>query len=143
MNVHAALPLLDSQKCDCAHCGEPFTPRNGSGGKRQIYCSPECKSAARSQPITAPPTDNTNPNGQEPTEVGWTDGRHGADWSRAGSDIAIAGQAAVAVYENEFGATVIRQEGHYHQDEDHWIVVEPQNLRRLIDALSEFLPNGT
>jgi hypothetical protein len=33
----------------CGHCKTPFTPRNGSGGKAQKFCSPECRQLFHSQ----------------------------------------------------------------------------------------------
>lgn len=47
MNKHVepaqlALPPAVETKL-CRECEKPFTPRSGSGGKPQVYCSDECK----------------------------------------------------------------------------------------------------
>ena len=44
---------------DCRQCEKPFTPRS-TGGHKQVYCSPDCRTAyhterARTLPPTAPP----------------------------------------------------------------------------------------
>jgi hypothetical protein len=36
---------------------------------------------------------------------------------------------------NPRGEVVIRQEGQYHPDEDHWIYIQIENLEPLIDQL--------
>jgi hypothetical protein len=49
----------------CAHCGEQFTPREGSGGKPQKYCSPKCRAAAHrnsAQPANVAKVPNVQPN---------------------------------------------------------------------------------
>lgn len=35
--------LLDLAQPRCEHCQQPFTPRSGSGGKPQRFCSPTCR----------------------------------------------------------------------------------------------------
>jgi hypothetical protein len=39
-----SLPLIQQQPT-CEHCATPFAPREGSGGKRQRFCSPDCRAA--------------------------------------------------------------------------------------------------
>lgn len=41
MNMHAPDLVTQVVSPTCQHCGEPFTPREGSGGKAQRFCSPE------------------------------------------------------------------------------------------------------
>jgi hypothetical protein len=66
----------------------------------------------------------------------WTEGFHGdADWSRAGGDLVIPDQPAIAVYWNPTGAVVIRQEGQYGPEEDHFVYVRLHNLPLLIAKL--------
>jgi hypothetical protein len=54
--------------------------------------------------------------------------------------LAIGEQFATAVYENPYGGIVIRQEARWNDDEWVFVVIRPENLQRLIDALSGFLP---
>jgi hypothetical protein len=74
--------------------------------------------------------------GDEP----WTSGKYGPDWSRAGDDVAVTHQPAIAVYENTQGAIVIRQEDPLGDDDDT-IIVQVPNLAALISKLSEYIPN--
>ena len=76
--------------------------------------------------------------GNEP----WTSGKYGPDWSRAGDDIAVGSQPAIAVYENTHGAVVIRQESSLGDDDDT-IIVQASNLTGLIEKLSEYIPAQT
>lgn len=48
MNKHvepAALAAPIAETKLCRECEKPFTPRSGSGGKPQVYCSDDCKDA--------------------------------------------------------------------------------------------------
>lgn len=63
-------------------------------------------------------------------------------WSASDPDVVIGEQLPVAVYENIFGAVVIRQEARGRDEEDQTVVIRPENLHRLIDALIPFLPPG-
>ena len=54
------------------------------------------------------------------------------DWS--GEDVAIEWQGAIAVYENESGGVVIRQQGDDGKG-DQFVIVRPQNIDALIAAL--------
>ena len=49
--------------------------------------------------------------------------------------ILIRAQPAIAVYFNPHGDVVIRQQGLYGYDNDHWIYVQIKNLGPLIDRL--------
>ena len=58
MNMHRTQDLLSQvanksvqleQVSNCEHCGEPFTPREGSGGKAQRFCSPEHRAEYHAQ----------------------------------------------------------------------------------------------
>jgi hypothetical protein len=35
----------DQEQRTCEHCGNAFSPRSGSGGRPQKFCSPECRLA--------------------------------------------------------------------------------------------------
>jgi hypothetical protein len=56
-------------------------------------------------------------------------------WGSDNDSIIIPHQPAIAVYFNPPGEVVIRQEGHYHPDEDHWIYIQIENLDPLIAKL--------
>src|SRR5690349_1327081 len=50
MNMHSPAPQVkvDDHSTSCEQCGEPFAKREGSGGKPQKFCSPECRQAFHS-----------------------------------------------------------------------------------------------
>jgi hypothetical protein len=50
-------------------------------------------------------------------------------------DIVVPEQAAIAVYVNLSGNVVVRQEGRFGVDEDHWIVIHPSNAEVLANAI--------
>jgi hypothetical protein len=58
------------------------------------------------------------------------------DWTGEDRDsIIVHHQPAIAVYRNADGHVVIRQEGHYGPEEDHFVLVRPENAARLVDAI--------
>lgn len=58
------------------------------------------------------------------------------NWS--GPDVIVSKQAAVAVYENERGEVVIRQEGDMGED-DHFVYVAFHHLPALMEKLKRYL----
>lgn len=62
------------------------------------------------------------------------------DWRTDADSIVVEHQPSIAVYRNGRNAVVIRQEGQYHPDEDHWVMLSsPDALRLLIAALQREL----
>ena len=57
------------------------------------------------------------------------------DWSDGALNIPIPEQPATCVYTNPRGMIVVRQAGQYHQDEDAWLIIAPQNVPALVAAL--------
>jgi hypothetical protein len=53
--------------------------------------------------------------------------------------IVVKSVQAIAVYRNDFGHIVIRQEQSTFQDDDPYVVVPQTELRKLIEALSKQL----
>jgi hypothetical protein len=64
------------------------------------------------------------------------------DWRRCRDDIVVPSQPAIAVYTNPDDAVVIRQEGYYGPEEDHWVFVHRQNLHALIHRLQQLEDEG-
>jgi hypothetical protein len=60
-------------------------------------------------------------------------------WMNAKADgvVVVPEQAAIAIYENEDGAVVIRQEAQMHPDEDDFIVIQHTYLPQLIASLEQ------
>jgi hypothetical protein len=63
------------------------------------------------------------------------------NWNEAEDDVILAGQQAVAIYENPKGDTVIRQESDYTRDEDSIIIIKRNNTAAFVDALQQHLEN--
>ena len=61
------------------------------------------------------------------------------DWSSANPNIVVPCQPMTAVYENPYGAIVIRQEAPY-PDDDPYILIRPEYVSVLIARLQTFLP---
>lgn len=132
--IAAEIAAEDATRPRCEQCGEPFDPRKGSGGKRQRFCSTECRQAfhakapqqpkAAALPAVVPPP--------APTREFEPD----FDW---GDDdcVIVESQAAVAVYCNEKGAVVIRQERAWCDEGDHFVVIDTRNVPTLINKLRE------
>jgi hypothetical protein len=60
------------------------------------------------------------------------------DWTSANPDIVVPCQPTTAVYENPYGAIVIRQEAPY-PDDDPFVFIRPEYLPALIGRLQTFL----
>ena len=66
-----------------------------------------------------------------------------ADFSWNDRDLIVGPeQPAIAVFHNPRGEIVIRQEGRFGTDEDHWILIQYQNLDPLIERLKEIAKSG-
>src|SRR3954453_13463608 len=99
----------------CEHCGKPFTPRKGTGGKPQRFCSTECRlafhaDAQRGQhsPTCSAATTLAAPKvPSEAKAAQWDD--DGFDWFDHSSEspVVLPEQQAVAVYFNRNGELVI------------------------------------
>ena len=61
------------------------------------------------------------------------------DWSPSGKDansIVIHEQSAIAVYANVNGDTVVSEKARNYPDEDRFIVIRPDNVQALSEALA-------
>jgi hypothetical protein len=138
-------------KVECQHqgCGEWFTPRTKSGGKPQKFCSEKCRreaDAERKANATNAPQCETPQAASGPASVA----RH-TEFALAAPDdleddcwfidnaehIVVPQQDAVALYWNERGDLVIRQEKSWCDDRDHIICIHRGNLFEFIDKLSD------
>jgi len=62
-----------------------------------------------------------------------------ARWGVDDPDVIIRSQPAMAVYENVYGAIVIRQEASLYEEDDPYVVVQQANLPALIATLKQYL----
>jgi hypothetical protein len=58
------------------------------------------------------------------------------DWLET-ENVTVRTQMAIAVYLNPHGELVIRQEGQFHPDEDVWVVIAPDNVPAVIEAMQQ------
>lgn len=56
------------------------------------------------------------------------------DWNDEES-VVVQSTAAIAVYGNPRGNVVIREEGHFHCDEDVWIEIPLDRVHHVVDAM--------
>jgi hypothetical protein len=134
----------NSQQKRCERCSRPFTPRKGSGGKPQRYCSPECrKGTIPNAPRSEVPNVQPTPKAAEDVRNGVGNDEDDSDEFRWNDeDIVVPCQPPIAIYRNPSGGIVIRQDQTAFYDNDHWIVVLPENLPRLIRRLQEIERTG-
>jgi len=63
-----------------------------------------------------------------------------ARWGVDDPNVIIRDQPATAVFENVYGAIVIRQQASWDEETDPYVWIQPQNLAQLIAALQTYLP---
>jgi len=140
----------------CDNCGNSFAPRTGNGGRPQKFCSPACRREFHNGTASGHPSNAPDVGENVSKDVGKVvgaqklaapisrpaDDSDSAEFRWNDEDTVIPTQPAIAVYFNPHGEIVIRQEGQYGYDEDHWIYIRPQNLRFLIRRLEE-IENGS
>jgi hypothetical protein len=131
----------------CRNCHREFTPRKGSGGHRQVYCSSECRREADAErKANSPQRAQRAPQRAENLALEPLKGEFamvapdagdagGWDWINDAADIVCPEQQAVAVYTNTRGDVVIRQQQSWYDDADQFVVVRPEHLQALIDRL--------
>jgi hypothetical protein len=134
---------------NCAHCGESFTPRVGTGGKPQKYCCAECRRAADSQRGPTRPTRDAAPqlalvesreNGEAPQEPPKTASDAPADHSGeidwiCDESVILKEQYSTAVYFNREGELVIVQRRWF--DEDQTIFIAAEHVELFLDKLTD------
>lgn len=59
------------------------------------------------------------------------------DWSATNEDVLMPEQRATAIYTNNFGQAVIRQERAWDEDEDTYVVIDHANIPAVIMKLRE------
>lgn len=60
------------------------------------------------------------------------------DWT-TDPNIVVRTQMAISVFLNQAGDLVIRQEGQFHPDEDAWVVIVPDNVPAVIEAMQQIM----
>jgi hypothetical protein len=60
-------------------------------------------------------------------------------WSRDNPDLICPAQLAIAVYENNYGQAVIRQERAWDEEEDTYVIISKHYLQDVIDRLQRIL----
>jgi hypothetical protein len=137
----------DGMDLGCEQCGKPFTPRTGSGGKPQRFCSPECRMAfhAENKPqrsqrgptcddaanlpsvIARPAPESARAPTPEDSDFDW----------RTDDSVILRQQPATAIYYNREGSLVIRQEREWDRYEDTYIFIAPQNIDSFLEKLCD------
>jgi hypothetical protein len=147
--TEGAAPTIPAPICE--KCGQPFTGREGSGGKPQRFCTPECRTAYHSEnrqrdqrsptcsevPVqpaapVAKPTPATKPVPQRAYRADVTE----FDWDDEDT-LVLRRQFAVAVYRTPDGSLVIRQQGDWNEEDDRCIVISPENVGDFVDRITD------
>jgi hypothetical protein len=118
----------------CKQCGEPFTPRSRSGGRAQLFCSPEHRLEFHSQRGQRGPTcegENAEPAAKQPIAQAPTSEPDPLDDPRC---CVVDEQESIALGLD--GKTVIIAQLGYH-DEAQRVYIARCNLEPLIDALRD------
>ena len=147
-------PIADLDNCStCQQCREQFTPRVGSGGKPQRFCSSECRqrwhtananvAQRRSQHVGA---DDLIPEKPLPEQNLTNAFRTGStapspepdqfDWINDDA-IVLKEQPATAIYRNRDNSIVIRQQAAWDREEDTLIFITEQNVMPFLDQLCD------
>jgi hypothetical protein len=156
MTIHTPAPAVkaDDHSTGCEQCGKPFEKREGSGGKPQKFCSPDCRQAFHSngqrsqrsptrdiatKPTATPSADQAKAaveacEARIATLLG-NEREERFDWIKDDS-IILEKQLPIAIYLNRRDHVVIRQEGGA-DGEDAFIIIAPQNIQEFIDRLCD------
>lgn len=122
--------LLNSEAATCQHCGETFKPREGSGGSKQKFCSPVCRTAFRTKP-EVPSVSQRVPACAVVPDAG---NNEDFDWSND-SSVVLHEQPETAIYFNKYGTLVIRQRE--WPDQDSFVYIAETNIGDFLDRLTD------
>ena len=139
---HTQEPEINSGQRICQRCCRPFTPRQGNGGKPQLYCSTACRKGN-----TVP---NAVPNAKHGADVGEVVGKDvgkgiGKDveedaeefsWNSDDSVI-LQEQRRTAVYFNTRDELVIRQQADWNEETDTVVIIAKNNIPDFLDKLTD------
>jgi hypothetical protein len=133
---------LDLELPACEQCAKPFTPREGSGGKRQRFCSTECRTAFHAENRQSSQRDNEDSqhsdnksqrNTEQVCNVG-NSPKPAPEHDIWDEDVVLHEQRETAIYWNAAG--MIRQRGEVYED-DPFVVICAGNLHDFIDKLCD------
>lgn len=156
----ARVDALPPDRCEqgerrCRHCERPFKPRTKTGGRPQLYCSPECRTAfhaehanetpnasQRRKPHVGMPSATSTVPAEEREEPlqGHESGYEPWDNEDA---FKLPEQGLVAVYPNNHEQIVIREKAGPFDEVDSCVFIHRKNLVALIDKLCEFAGIGS
>jgi hypothetical protein len=129
----------------CEHCQQPFEPRSGSGGKRQRFCSSECRTAFHAKDRKGSQRDQRNKekpqhnddNSEQVCNVG-NSPQPALEHDIWDEDVVLHEQRKTAIYWNTAGNLVIRQLGEVHED-DPFVVICANNVDEFLDRLCDIV----
>jgi hypothetical protein len=148
-----ASPIATALCGTCEQCGKSFTPRAGSGGKHQRFCSSECRQRWHTANPNVAQRGGSHVGGDEltlakpPLEENLTSGFPAGitaphsdpdrfDWINDDS-VVLAEQPATAIYRNREDSIVIRQQAAWDREEDSLVVITEQNVMAFLDQLCD------
>jgi hypothetical protein len=148
--MNEQLNLVDTESATpttlCANCHEPFAPRTGSGGKPQRFCTEQCRRQFHGLKGPTPTTPDAAPDvgatpiapeqtlssdkPKAPPLPGFPERSHDFDWIKTDC-IVLREQRETAIYWNPYGNLVIRQRADWDEDNDPFLVICANNVRRI------------
>jgi hypothetical protein len=136
----------NSEQRICLRCCRPFTPRQGKGGKPQLYCSTACRKAnavPNANPNAVPNTnDGANVGEDVGKDVGKDIGKEVEEdaeefsWNDDDSVI-LQEQRRTAVYFNTRDELVIRQQADWNEETDTVVIIAKNNIPDFLDKLTD------
>ena len=122
----------------CEQCGKPFDRRKHGGGSPQRFCNQDCRiawHAAQRKPACTLEAAAIDPALEQYPEDA-PEGGENFSWT-SDENVVLREQPATAVYFNQSGGFVIRQERAWYQDDDPFIHIAPNCIEEFIDKLTD------
>lgn len=122
----------------CEQCGKPFDRRKHGGGSPQRFCNQKCRiawHASQRKPACTVEAAVIDPALEQSPEDAPEDGEN-FSWT-SDENVVLREQPATAVYFNQSGGLVIRQERAWYQDDDPFIHIAPNCIEEFIDKLTD------
>jgi hypothetical protein len=131
----------ESKQRICQRCYRPFTPRQGNGGKPQLYCSTACRkgnAVPNGNPNAVPNAKDAKDGGEDVgKDVGKDVEEDAAEFSWNNDDsVVLQQQRRTAVYFNTRDELVIRQEADWNEETDTVVIIAKNNIEEFLDKLT-------
>jgi hypothetical protein len=140
----------------CERCGRAFVPR--TSGRTQRFCSRECRkgfhnaerspnvspnvSTSQNSNVSNPNVSTSQPNVSDDVEAlekAPADRPPAVEFTWDSESVVLRRQKGVAVYRDEEGSLIIRQEREWNEEDDTFVVICEGNEQAFLDAICDAL----